>query len=521
MNYTKCYNLRMQLEKGTVIQVTIHDLAFGGAGVGRWRGQTGQAEEQTRQAEKPAQSAQLQHRQEAEKKAEIIVFVPGALPGDRVEARILRSKKNFCEAELVQIIKKAPNRIAARCKHFDICGGCSLQNLAYEDQLAWKEKMVRDALERIGGIETMELLPIIGCDSPWFYRNKMEYSFGYEKKLEAPRPEDLYLGLHPPKRFHDVFDLQECFLMSELAPHIVDVVRQWAREHNLEPYHDRRNEKHLRSLIVREGKNTGEIMVNLIYNGREKLPLEDFAGRLKKNFPQITSIYATGFQRGRGSKTKHCEQLLEGKPAIIETLTVDKTTLHFEILPEAFFQPNTKQAEVLYGEVLKAAHFEDWSNARSAAADSGATVGNSPLHVLDLFCGTGTIGMFFAQQGAQVTGIELNRHAIESAKKNATRNNIDSIEFICGDVREILPNLAPQSDLMITDPPRAGIDESALHTLLKFKIKNWIYVSCNPTTLARDLKIALQHGYSIKKIQPVDMFPQTFHVETVATLTLT
>lgn len=483
-------------KKGDIAQLEIVDLAFGGDGVAKMKTDEG----------------------------ELAVFVAGCVPGDKVEARLLKIKKQHVEARLEKILTPSKARITPRCKHFasaqreredaaslglvgpkraspslkNRCGGCSLQFLSYEDQLKWKQKMVNDSLERIGGFHGIRMEPILGCESPWFYRNKMEYSFGA----------DAVLGLHPAKNYKEVFDLEECFLQSPRSVEIALAVEKWGQKNRLSGFDPRSGEGLLKNLVIREGKNTNEIMVNLVTAAEDFPPEKDFAEFLRKAFPDITSCYRTAVTVRRGFRTAVKEFLLFGKPALSETLTVQNITLKFEIYPQAFFQPNTKQAEILYGKIVEFAE--------PKAENS----------MFDLFCGTGTIGMFFAKLGCQVTGIELNKDAIENAHANARINGIENIEFLCGDINKEQPMAAlfdkkrSHPLALITDPPRAGIAQKSLEKIIALKIPKWIYVSCNPTTLARDLKIICETGgYKIEKIQPVDMFPHTYHVETVVRLT--
>ncbi|MBI4994967.1 23S rRNA (uracil(1939)-C(5))-methyltransferase RlmD [Candidatus Peregrinibacteria bacterium] len=462
-----------------LVELTIMDLAFGGAGVA--------------------------------KLGNLTVFVERAVPGDKILARLTKIKSSYAEAKLEKLVVSSPERVGARCKHFGVCGGCSLQNLNYENQLKWKWKMVSDAICRIGGFREAKIEPIIGCSSPWFYRNKMEYSFGARQQSDVGgQMSDVNLGLHPSGNFREIFDLEECFLQSELSVKIARSVRQWAQKNNL-------NTDVLRNLIIREGKNTEEVMVNLVTHG-ENFPLEkDFAQFAARAFPQITSLYRTAITVQRGKRTVIKEFHLSGKPHLTETLSIPTgkkdappVTLHFEIAPQAFFQPNTLQAEVLYRKILEFA--------------SGPLAPHPSLLVLDLFCGTGTIGMALSKTCKNVIGVETNEAAVQNAQKNAEKNNIKNIEFMCGDVGKILTynlQLTTNNSILVTDPPRAGIEPKTLQKILALKIPKWIYVSCNPTTLARDLKIICENGYELQKIQPVDMFPHTYHVETVCLLSNT
>lgn len=459
----------MNYKKGDIIEISISDLAFGGLGVG--------------------------------KIADFVVFVEGVVPGDRVKARFMKIKRSFAEAKLETLTSPSPSRIAPRCKHFDVCGGCSLQFLSYENQLKWKEKMVADALRQIGGFKDARVEPIIGCKEPWFYRNKMEYNFS-----PGPNGKSI-LGFRPAKKYDEIFDLEECFLQSPRSVEIALAVEKWAQELGIPAFHPRTNEGILKHLVVREGKNTGELMLNLITNGRDFPHTDAFTKFMRAKFPQITSLYRTGVTIQKGYRTVIEEFHLAGKKTLTEILRVDdngggNNTLQFEILPQAFFQTNTKQAEALYGKILEFA---------------GPVANES---VMDFFCGTGTIGIFFAKSGAKVVGVDNNESAIANARENAAKNSLSNIEFHCMDINKLLfastifYSLLPSS-ILITDPPRAGIAQKSLEKILALKIPKWIYVSCNPTTLARDLKIACEHGYKIEKIQPVDMFPQTYHVETI------
>lgn len=488
----------MNFKKGDLVTLEITDLAFGGAGVGKIS-DTGY------QAAFAGDSRGVS--QTVSEAANFVIFVEATVPGDIVSARFTKIKKQYGQARLEKILKPSSKRTTPRCKHFGVCGGCSLQFLSYEDQLRWKEKMVTDALMRLGGFSNLPLAPIIGCENPWFYRNKMEYTFG----------QGGIIGLHPKKNFRDVFDLQECFLQSPLSVKIAHGVAAWTAQNNLQ-------QEFLKNLVVREGKNTGETLLNLITSADDDAWDSKFADFIGQQFPEVTSLYRTAVLVQKNRRTMIKEYLLKGKPVLMESLTVtvehatgeqvpraqnahgktaNSITLAFDILPQAFFQTNTKQAEVLYRKIL-------------AFAEP-----NTSDEVLDLFCGTGTIGMFFAKRGAKkVTGVEINPSAIESARGNAQKNNLSNIEFYCSDIEAIFSQGQEEktASLLITDPPRAGIFPRALEKILEQRFPKWIYVSCNPTTLARDLKIASENGYKLQKIQPVDMFPQTYHIEAIALL---
>lgn len=423
------------------------------------------------------------------------VFVEGVAPGDTVEARMTRVKNSYGEAKPLKILEASPLRIEPRCKHFGVCGGCKWQFLDYADQCKVKEQQVKDAVERIGGLSPELVKSIIPNESPWFYRNKMELSFGSSPDGKA------MLGFYPPGYHYEVFDLEECFLQSTLLPEIVKKVRDFANEHAIPVYNSHTHEGLLRSLTIREGKNTGEAMVILTTSTGVFDHKNAFAD-LFKDDPRITSVYWNSVYQVPGQPTWIEENLLTGKEFLTEALILENgQRLEFDILPQAFFQTNTKQAEVLYSKTLEMAEL------------SGEEV------VFDLYCGTGTIGLFCAHKAKQVIGIEVNESAVESARSNALRNKITNANFYLGGVEQRLEGLKEKPHVVIVDPPRAGLGDKVVEQCAAFRADKIVYVSCNPTTLARDLKRFAELGYTTKIIQPVDMFPQTYHVENIALLT--
>ncbi len=427
----------MQYKKGQTAEVTIENLSFGGRGIGHFDSK--------------------------------VIFVDNTVPGDMVECSFTRIKPKFFEAKLIKIIKPSETRVKPRCKHFETCGGCTWQYLPYEKQLEIKEGQVRESLEHIGGFKNPKIKPIIGCEEPWFYRNKMEFSF-YENMV----------GLHPKGYRYEVFDLEECFLESEEIPKILEAVRPIIKPGMI-------------SIIIREGKKTNERLINLIYSDCE-IDSKHFVDLMK---PFSTSIYITQKIAKKGKPTQLIEQHLFGK----KTLTEGMCGLKFEILPQAFFQPNTLQAEKLYKTV----------------EDLGEISANDI--VFDLFCGTGTIGMTIAHKAKKVFGADTNESAIQNAKQNAVLNNIGNIEFHAGDAYQIVKELNIKPVVVIVDPPRSGLSEKLCEKMAVLKPKHIVYVSCNPATQARDLKILSKAGYKLDVVQPVDMAPHTYHIETVAKLT--
>ncbi|MDP2624578.1 MAG: 23S rRNA (uracil(1939)-C(5))-methyltransferase RlmD, partial [Candidatus Peregrinibacteria bacterium] len=394
-------------------------------------------------------------------------------------------------------------RVTARCKHFNFCGGCTWQSLAYEDQLKFKEGIVRETLNHLGGFpeDVVErvMRPIIGISDPWYYRNKMELSFGLSDEGE------LKLGFHLPKRRYDVLNVEECFLQSATVAELVGAVRRFAIAEGLTVFHGKRNEGLLKNLIIREGKNTGELMVNLETSMDEFKAIERFATLLTAGVwkGRINSLIWTRVKQERGTKTQREHQVLSGEAVINEEMHLETgRRLRFEISPDAFFQPNTKQGEVLYATALELAGL------------TGEEV------VYDLYCGTGTIGLFCAHKAKQIYGFEVVKNAIVNARENATRNGIKNAEFEVADVKKLVKQKwsIPKPDVVIVDPPRAGLEGDVCEPISKLGAQKIVYVSCNPATLARDLQLLTQLGYRLELVQPVDMFPQTYHIENVALL---
>lgn len=449
----------VQLKKGQIVEFDIHALAFGGAGIGKYEGLT--------------------------------VFVEGTMPDDRVRAAFTRIKPNFAEADLVEITKKARDRCEVKCPYFERCGGCQFQFMPYETQLLFKKQHVIDAFERIGKIYDPLVFDVIGAKDQFRYRNKMEFSFGYDENM------NFALGMHVPGRRYDILDLKECYLMPESFVKILNEVREFCLERGWKPRKYNSDEGFLKSLYIREGKRSGEIMVNLVTS-------EDVPGNFEeelKDFVKADSVYWSKVISRRGFPKQIKETLLHGKKAIMEKMILGNgDELEFDILPQAFFQVNTFQAEVLYSSVMEFASGQDYDV------------------VFDLFCGTGTIGLFLAKHCEKVIGIELNEDAIKAANFNAQKNKIFNIDFYTGDVTKILRVIRERPSLIIIDPPRAGLTQKIVKQINDFGASRLIYVSCNPSTLARDCSWLKDYGYIPKKIQPVDMFPHTYHIENVCLL---
>jgi len=422
-----------------------------------------------------------------------VVFVRRGLPGDVVRARVTKVKRNHAEALAVEVVEPGAPRVEAPCEHYPECGGCRFQDLAYEAQVEAKAHQVADALQRIGRIDDPPLEPIIPAESVFHYRNKLEYSF-------TATPDGPALGFHRAGRWDEVLDIRKCWLTTDLGNAIRDAVREWSRAQGLEAYDQAEHRGFLRHLVVREGRNTGQALVQLV-TAPGKLDADSFVAALEP-FPEVRSIHWSVNDRP-AEVTNLPTQLLHGDDAIEEELC----GLRFRVRPNAFLQTNTAMAERLYG------------IAREYAELTGEE------SVYDLYCGIGTIGLTLAADALTVWGLEVSEESVACALENAELNGISNAAFFAGEVGEVLDDLrerAGDPDVAVVDPPRAGLSGKALRRLARLEPKRIVYVSCNPTTLAGNVKeLAGEWGYRLERVQPVDMFPHTPHIETVALLTKT
>lgn len=439
---------------------------------------------------------------------ELVVFVPGTAPGDRVKVRIIKKKKAFREAKLLEILQPSALRIAPKCQHAHVCGGCSWQHLTYQDQLRFKTQQVRDHMQRIAKTDT-EVQEAIGSEQVFHYRNKMEYSFGTKRWLsKAEMDDEAYIsdegffgGLHAPGRFDKILPLEACYLQDERSFQILDWTRKYALDHGLDAYNTFTHSGYLRHLTIRNAFHTADFMVNLVTSEDRPETMTKFTEALLSAFPSITTvvnnIHSGKAQIAVGSH----EKVYHGTGSILDKIG----NFSFEIHPNAFFQTNTKQAEVLY------------DIARNFAQLKPTDI------VYDLYCGVGTLTLFMAEYAKFVLGIELNPVSVKNAGFNAQTNEVKNVAFVEGDMSKAfnteLIKTYGSPDVLITDPPRAGMHPDVVKHLIELKIPKIVYVSCNSSTMARDLHM-LQESYHIEAIQPVDMFPQTYHIETVAKLTL-
>ncbi|WP_026462695.1 23S rRNA (uracil(1939)-C(5))-methyltransferase RlmD [Adhaeribacter aquaticus] len=435
-----------------------------------------------------------------------VVFITGVAPGDVVDLRITKQKKNYLEAVPVKFHAYSDLRTEPFCEHFGTCGGCKWQHIGYDTQLFYKHKQVKDNLERIGKIGHKPMEPIWGSDKTTYYRNKLEYTFSNNSWLttEQIKSDQEYdrdaLGFHIPGRFDKILDIKHCYLQPEPSNNIRLAVRQYAKMHNLVFFDMVRMEGFLRNLIIRTA-NTGEIMVILQVYFEDMPAINGLMEHLKNSFPEISSLHYV--INNKGNETFHDLEVIcyHGQPYIHESME----GLLFRVGPKSFYQTNSDQAYELY------------RITRDMAGLTGEEV------VYDLYTGAGTIANFVARQAKEVIGVEYIASAIEDAKINSGINNITNTKFYAGDMKDVLNDdfIAEhgQPDVIITDPPRAGMHPDVVEKLNQIKAKRIVYVSCNPATQARDLE-ALSANYEVTKIQPVDMFPQTHHVENVVSLEL-
>jgi 23S rRNA (uracil1939-C5)-methyltransferase len=453
----------VSIKKKDIVELDIVDLAYGGISVAKLDG--------------------------------LVVLVRGGIPGDVVKAQITKKKTNYAEGKVLQIIKESELRTKPVCLHFGLCGGCTWQDLKYEEQLKFKTNQVKESLKHIGGFSDPPVQNALACEEIFYYRNKMEYAF-------LPHPDKkLILGLHPRGRYDLVFDLEECFLQSKTANQIIDFVRVFAKEKNLPAYEPKSQSGLLRYLAIKEGKNTGMTMVNLDTCIGDFPFRDEFCNALFSNFPSVKSIMRNINSRLAQIAVGEEEVLLAGERTITEKLG----EFIFEISSNSFFQTNTKQAEKLYQIVLNMAELE------------------GDEEVLDLYCGNGTISLFLSKAAKRVIGVEAVSESVQNARRNSELNGVNNCEFICGETKKVLKNFESERripQLVVIDPPRAGLHPHVIKSLLNMKPSKIVYVSCNPTTLARDLKIFCEKDYKLENIQPVDMFPHTYHIESVAKLSI-
>jgi 23S rRNA (uracil1939-C5)-methyltransferase len=436
---------------------------------------------------------------------DMVVFIPFVVPGDIVDLQVTRKKSHFMEARAIRFHRYSENRIEAVCEHFGICGGCKWQILPYTEQIRYKQKQVSDNLTRIGKIEIPAILPIIGSVRTEFYRNKLEFTFSnkrwktYEEVAEGKEFDTMNaVGFHIPGQFDKVLDIEKCWLQTDISNKIRNEVRRYALEHELTFFNLRSQEGFLRTMVVRT-TSTGELMIIMVFFYEDTDIQNAILQHIADTFPEITSLLYIINSKANDTITDQEVLVFKGNECIYEEME----GLKFKIGPKSFYQTNSDQAYVLY----------------KVVRDFAQLTGNELVY--DLYTGTGTIANFIAHKAKKVIGIEYVPEAIEDAVINSKLNNIDNTLFFSGDMKDILNTSFIEEhgmpDVIITDPPRAGMHEDVINAILFAHPKIVVYVSCNPATQARDLNL-LDKIYQVSAVQPVDMFPHTHHVENVVLL---
>ena len=436
---------------------------------------------------------------------DMVVFIPYGAPGDVVNIKLDKKKRSYAEAHIVDMVKPSPDRVTPACEHFGVCGGCKWQHIPYESQLRYKRDQVVDALTRIAKVEIPEVNPTLGSKETFCYRNKLEYTFSCKcwitfEDLRSGREiaDRNALGFHIPGAFDKVLDIKKCWLQDDLSNRIRLFVRQYALAKGYEFYDIKAQQGLMRTLMVRIA-STGEVMLIVVFARPEQEKIDDLMGAIAAEFPEITSLLYVVNQKVNDTIADQEVITYRGRDYINEEME----GLQFRIGPKSFYQTNSLQAYELY----------------KVAREFASLTGNELVY--DLYTGTGTIANFVAHQAKKVIGIEYVPEAIEDAKVNAELNHLNNTLFYAGDMKDILTqdfiNEHGRPDVIITDPPRAGMHADVISTILFAEPKRIVYVSCNPATQARDLTL-LDEAYRVVKVQPVDMFPQTHHVENVVLL---
>ena len=459
----------MKIKKGQTLEADISDIAYGGKGLARING--------------------------------LAVFVDQAVPGDRVLIRITRKRKKHAEARVLELLKASSNRIEPPCVYSGFCGGCKWQFLEYGMQLVYKQQHVRESLEHIGRIKDVPVHPTVPSPLTYGYRNKMEFTCTDRRWLtptEMQQPDikkNFGLGLHVPGTFYKVFDTKRCLLQPDPGNHLLDEVRRYATSSGLPAYGLRSHQGFWRFLMLRHSVVQNCWMVNIVTAADNPSALQPLADRLIRRYSGVRSVVLNVNTRKAGITAGEFERTLAGTSTLTETIGA----FSFEISANSFFQTNTSGAAKLYETVQRYAQL------------TGAET------VVDLYSGTGTIPILLSRAARTVIGLEISSSAIADAQRNCRINRIQNCRFVAGDIRETLPTVTQQPEVLIIDPPRAGMHKDVVKQVLALQPERIVYVSCNPSTLARDLGL-LKEAYQVLEVQPVDLFPHTYHIESVARL---
>jgi len=473
------------MKKGDLIELTIEDYAFEGKGIAR-----------------------VEKEGAGENQSKYVIFVTGAYPGDKVQARLLKVKKSFAEAKRIEVIEKSDLRTEARCNFFGSCGGCKQQDLEYEHQIKFKSLQVENVFKTIGGFTDLNIEELIPSEKTYFYRNKMEFSFSNKRWLTLEEigsdeiiDRNFALGLHIPRIFDKVLDINECFLQSEESNKILNFTRDFFKSRETTIYSTRNHKGYLRNLVIRQSQHFDELMVNLVTSEENDELMNEYCEQLIKEVPNVTTFINNINLKKANVAIGDYEKVFFGDGFINDTIG----EYSFRVSANSFFQTNTLQAENLY----------------NTAMDFAGLKGDEIVY--DLYSGTGTISIFVSGKAKEVYGFENVRSSIDDANRNAELNKIDNVHFYEANLyKPMLPIVKdkklPEPDVVIVDPPRNGMHKNTIADVLALSPDKIVYVSCNPATQARDVKLLVEGGYKLVKMKPVDMFPHTFHIENVLLL---
>ncbi len=475
------------MKRGDILELEIEKYAFEGKGVAR-----------------------IQKANQEDKASGFVVFVNGAYPGDKVEARITKTKKSFAEAVTEKVISPSPYRVEAKCKYFGTCGGCRQQDLNYSAQLSFKQEQVKEIFEKLGRLSEFEIDDIIPSDDIFFYRNKMEFSFADKRWLtkeeinsQVQFDRNFALGLHVPQVYDKVLDIDECFLQSELSNDILNFTRKFFKEKNIPVYSTQTHKGYLRNLVIKLSKSRKEVMVNMVTASENDELMKEFSEQIINNFPQVTTIINNINLKKAAVATGDYEKIYFGEGFIYDNIGEYK----FRISANSFFQTNTLQAQNLYDTALEFADLK----------------GDEIIY--DLYSGAGTIAIYLSGKVKEVYAFESVESAVKDAEENAKINEVNNVGFITADLyKSFLPVIEekqlPIPNKIIIDPPRSGMHKNTVDDVINLNPGRIVYVSCNPTTQVRDVKMFIEAGYKLIKMRSVDMFPHTYHIENVVLLSM-
>ena len=478
------------MKKGDIIELDIEKYAFEGRGIAK-------VSAEKIRSDIPKNETPISN---------YVVFVDGAYPGDKVKAELKKIKKSYAEAKVIEIISSSLLRTKAKCKYFGECGGCKQQDLNYEQQVKYKQQQVEEIFEKMGCFNDFSIKEIIPSNKIFFYRNKMEFSFSdkrwlTQEELQSTQivEKDFALGLHVPQVYDKVLDIEECFLQSELSNKILNVTRKFFKEKNILPYSTKIQSGFLRNLVIKTSHHTDDLMVNIVTFSVDEKAISSFKEILINQVPQITTIVNNINQKRATVAIGDYENIIFGRGFILDQIGNYK----FRISANSFFQTNSLQAEKLYKTALEFAELQ----------------GNEIIY--DLYSGAGTISIFVSEKAKEVYAFESVESAVNDAEENKKINNVSNVHFFTADLyKTFLPLVEakslPSPDVVILDPPRSGMHTNTIDDVIKLYPQKIVYVSCNPATQVRDIKLFTNSGYKLIKIRPVDMFPHTYHIENVA-----